>query len=146
MNLESLRSLQKRIREATGPDRDLDHAILLTLLPRTRTDLITYGTPFTTDPDGLGPCVALLRSVLPGYAWKVGTCCVSDDAWVVPDFNCPVHGERLRAEFGEIEWGSIWDTGIDIDRRPSGNVCLALLDAIVSALIAQEEAKEKADV
>lgn len=141
-NLESLRSLQKRIREATGPDRNLDWDIREAFYP----GRMGQAPLFTLDPDGLGPCVALLRSVLPGYAWKVGTCCVSDDAWVVPDFNCPVHGERLRAEYGEIEWGSIWDTGIDIDRRPSGNVCLALLDAIISALIAQEEAKEKADV
>ena len=154
-NLESLRPLQKRIREATGPDRTLDADIAKAFGGRHGPFEHSVGDyvwrqpdrtpPYTTDPDGLGPCVALLRSVLPGYAWKVGTCCVSDDAWVVPDFNCPVHGERLRAEYGEIEWGSIWDTGIDIDRRPSGNVCLALLDAIISALIAQEEAKEKAD-
>jgi len=183
--LDTLKSLQSRIREATGADRELDcliaaHPLMPDLgvvkgasiktllkprafgisgvdeyaspdsdiykyLPETNADM--FGIPkFTTDPDGLGACVALCREVLPGYAWKVGTCCVSDDAWVVPDFNCPVHGDRLREKFGEIEWGSIWDTGIDIDRRPSGNVCLAFLDGIVSALIAEEEAKEKADV
>ena len=149
MTIDTLRSLQQRIREATGPDRKLDLEICRAFdQPMGWSgDIDGLGSHrYTTDPDGLGPCVALLRSVLPGYAWKVGTCCVSDDAWVVPDFNCPIHGERLRAEYGEIEWGSIWDTGIDIDRRPSGNVCLALLDAIVSALIAQAEAKEKADV
>jgi hypothetical protein len=112
MNLESLRSLQKRIRESKGVDPRLDRDIAFALTDWT---LSSQELPpiFTADPDGLGPCVALLRSVLPGCAWKVG----------------------------EIEWGSIWDTGIDIDRRPSGNVCLALLDAIISALIAQEEAK-----
>lgn len=162
--LDTLKSLQKRIQEATGADRELDALIAAAFLGgeayhmpagyegfrwvrRDTVDSAVFGPePYTSDPDGLGACVALCREVLPGYAWKVGTCCVSDDAWVVPDFNCPVHGDRLREKFGEIEWGSIWDTGIDIDRRPSGNVCLAFLDAIVSALIAEEEAKEKADV
>ncbi|TIX28897.1 hypothetical protein [Mesorhizobium sp.] len=52
-----------------------------------------FGVPaFTAD---LNAPVKLLERILPGFAWKVGTCCVSDDAWVVPDLNCPVHGERL---------------------------------------------------
>jgi len=155
-DLPTLKSLQKRIREAKGADRELDDDIFAALFPEKSCRLVgmhedapdirmfefSHETGTSLRVTGsLDACVALLRSVLPGYAWKVGTCCVSDDAWVVPDFNCPVHGERLRAEYGEIEWGSIWDTGIDIDRRPSGNVCLALLDAIISALIAQEEAK-----
>lgn len=36
---------------------------------------------------------------LPGWLWRVMSCSVSDDARVTPDFNDPVHGERLRAEF-----------------------------------------------
>jgi len=150
MNLSTLKSLQARIREATGADRELDCAIANLHGWRCDADYnytpsgamtLEEPPPYTSDPEGLGACVALCREVLPGYAWKVGTCCVSDDAWVVPDFNCPAHGDRLREKFGEIEHGSIWDTGIDIDRRPSGNVCLAFLDGIVSALIAEEEAK-----
>jgi len=126
-NLESLRSLQKGIREATGPDRDLDHAILLALLPRTRTDLITYGTPFTADPDGLGPCVALMRAALPGCRWTKTASgryrIWSDDADRV-----------LEAE----------PLGILSDADPRANDCLTFLDAIFSAAIAQEKAKEKA--
>jgi hypothetical protein len=80
--------------------------------------------------------IALIETVLPGWAWKIGTCSVSDDAWLVPDFNCPVHGERLRAEFDypdNVPAGSIWDSGVDIDRRPAGNTALALLEALLAA-------------
>lgn len=91
----------------------------------------------------LDACKALQEQVLPGWAWRVGTCSVSDDAWTVPDFNCPKHGARLLEQFGPVENGSIWDDGIDIDSRPSGNVPLAWLAAILTALIAQS--KEQVD-
>jgi hypothetical protein len=42
---------------------------------------------------------ALLRLTLPGWWWKVGTCCVSDDACIAPDYNDPEHGVRLAEEF-----------------------------------------------
>ncbi|CCB64430.1 hypothetical protein [Hyphomicrobium sp. MC1] len=160
--IESLRSLQGRLREAKGPSRELDAELhawriggtslgylsiddcwLFSFPNAARTGIDDNDLPrFTTFPEGLGACVGLCMEVLPGWAWKTGTCCVSDDAWVVPDFNCPVHGERLLKQFGPIAWGSIWDTGIDIDRRPAGNACLALLDAIVSAKLSELEAQE----
>jgi hypothetical protein len=77
--------------------------------------------------------IALIKRELPGWAWKVASCSVSDDAWLLPDFNCPVHGERLRREFGDFKPGSIWDTGIDIDRRPSGQPALAMVEAFCRA-------------
>jgi hypothetical protein len=78
---------------------------------------------------------------LPGFAWKVGTCCVSDDAWLVPDFNHPVRGPMLRRLFkaDAIKAGSIWDLGIDIDLRPSGRPSVALQMAY-DAAIAQMKA------
>lgn len=90
---------------------------------------------FTTSLDA---AIALVTRLLPGWAWKVGTCCVSDDAWIVPDFNHPVHGDRLKEQFGHIQSGSIWDTGIDIDLRPSGRPAIALCIALLTALKALE--------
>lgn len=99
---------------------------------------------YTTDPDGLGACVGLMREVLPGWCWRIGTCCVSDDAWVAPDWNSPVHGTRFREQYGEPVYGTVFDQGVDIDRRPVGNVCLAFLEAILSAKIAELEAQQTA--
>ena len=155
MTPTDLEALRDRVRNATGPDREIDAALAL-LAGWTREKMKGDRSPhwrkpgrteyymrddlpsYTTSVDAV---TALIEHMLPGWAWKIGTCSVSDDAWLVPDFNCPVHGERLRQEFGypeKVPAGSIWDTGIDIDRRPPGNVPLALLDALLSAIIAQK--------
>lgn len=154
-DLESLRSLQKRIHEATGPDRELDcivHAVMDGREIREDGNLILarscrpphdayvvgsidpgreqrnfsegYSLPlpphYTLDPDGLGPCVALQRAVLPGCKWERDRC------------------GSLRI------WHPDNGAGPSIVFAPA-NDCLTFLYAIVGALIAQEEAKENAD-
>lgn len=88
--------------------------------------------PLTASLDAV---TALIERELPGWAWKVGTCSVSDDAWLVPDFNSPEHGERLRHELGyaTMKAGDVFDVGIDIDLRPSGRPAIALLIAFLEA-------------
>lgn len=77
--------------------------------------------PLTSSLDA---AIAFTERMLPGWSWRVATCCVSDDAWVAPDFNCPKHGERLRRDFDEAtDWVEI----TDVDIRPSGNPAIALL-------------------
>lgn len=134
-NLESLRSLQKRIREAKGADRELDWIIANTF--KVYRDVFAMGASvithldapnFTLDPDGLGPCVALQRAVLPGWSLCL-TVGLSGDYAVIHEFDPPCR--RLPSEPFSFR---------------SYNICLTALDAILSALIAQEEAKEKADV
>jgi len=157
MNLESLRSLQKRIREAKGADRELDDAIFAALFPEKSCRLVgmhedapdirmfefSHATGTSLRVTGsLDACVALMREVLPGWCWRIGTCCVSDDAWVAPDWNSPTDGARFRAQYGEPLFGTVFDQGVDIDRRPPGNVCLAFLDAIIGAMIAELQLKE----
>lgn len=136
MNLESLRSLQKRIREATGPDREIDLEIckVFGIFKSVMKRLDAQGSltadnlgaaPFTLDPDGLGPCVALMREVLPGWSLFL-TVGVSGDYAVIHEFAPPCR--RLPSEPFSFR---------------SYNICLTALDAIFSALIAQEEAKER---
>jgi hypothetical protein len=93
---------------------------------------------YTTSLDA---AIALCERVLPGWCWKVGTCHVSDDAWVCPDWNDPVHGERLKAELGEPEFETWKDVGFDVDLRPSGRVPVALCIATLKALRALEDGK-----
>jgi hypothetical protein len=71
----------------------------------------------------LDDVIAKIEMDLPGFAWKVGTCSVSDDAWVVPDFNHPMYGKRLKDVLAPngIRVGSFLDMGVDIDVRPAGD-------------------------
>ena len=119
MNLESLRSLQKRIREATWPDRNLDWDIREAFYP----GRMGQAPLFTLDPDGLGPCVALMRMLLPGWSLCL-TVGLSGDYAVIHEFAPPCR--RLPSEPFSFR---------------SYNICLTALDAILSALFAQEEAK-----
>ena len=81
----------------------------------------------------LEEALAALKRDLPGRWWQVGSCCVSDDARIAPDFNDPIHGPRLKAELFPIEPGSELDAGFDIDQRPPGDVGGALMRAIGEA-------------
>ena len=155
--MTTLTELLARVESATGADREIDEAVWLATTPGAYsvTSMGNLWPPYQLRefryPAGnlvmvmpnvtssLDAVIALIERVLPGFAWKVGTCCVSDDAWVAPDFNHPVHGARLRAEIGPITIGSPWDSGFDIDRRPSGLPALALLAAFLRAKIAMEE-------
>lgn len=133
MTIESLKALQKRIREATGPDRELDKAIWLAIgnAPRVVPEGYTLNAGlaprYTTDPDGLGACVGLMREVLPGAIREV------EATGKLPKVTI--------WRYHEIVWQD----------RSVGEHALethATLLAICAALIAEEEAKltEKADV
>lgn len=130
--------LISRLTEAMQPDRALDHAIHARTNPPLRDGLVAGLVPkYTASVEAV---ISLIETKLPGWTWKVGTCCVSDDAWIAPDFNCPVHGARLKLELGyeAIARGSIWDSGADIDLRPSGRPAIALCIAFFTVLAAKE--------
>ena len=136
--MTTLTSLRERVEKATGPDREIDVEIFFELDWTGQGDART-APEYTSSIDAV---VALIERELPGWAWKEGTCCVSDDAWLAPDFNSPDHGDRLRQElsYAKIEAGDILDVGIDIDRRPSGNPALALLLAFLKAKLVERNA------
>ena len=77
----------------------------------------------------------LHEAMLPGWGWRVGTCHLSDDAAVFPDFNCPVHGARLRSLLDETR---DWFSETDVDQRPAGTPARAWLLAILRALHSME--------
>ena len=79
----------------------------------------------------LNAAKALHEAMLPGWAYRIGQCSVSDDASVFPDFNCPVHGARLRATMDEAR---DWFGDTDVDQRPPGNPARAWLLSILRAL------------
>jgi hypothetical protein len=131
--VETLRALKSRIRECKGADRDLD-----ALIYAWRHNAVSLGyssidhgwmfeypagrdcidnadlTHFTTYPDGLGACVSLMESALPGWKWIKG---------IAGHFY--VHT----------------DTEIYNSDRALANDCLTFIDAIISASIAELEAQ-----
>lgn len=118
---------------------DLDGIFRLTLggeLPEEwgRVDLIMGGS--------LDEAVELHQAVLPGWLYRVGSCHLSDDAFVAPDFNCPKHGERLRREIPPLINGQEWSEYTDIDQRPAGFLPRALLHATLVALIGIKQIRE----
>lgn len=118
MNIEALRSLQARIREAKGADRELDIAIAVAFKHRhCPTGMVHH---YTVYPDGLGACVSLMHEVLPGHKWEK-----------YADGKFCVRGGQLQ-----------WALGV----KPLASDCLTFLDAIFSAKISELEATEKADV
>jgi hypothetical protein len=71
---------------------------------------------------------AMHEAVLPGWWWKIGTCCLSDDACVSPEGP-----ESVTAD------GREWSDITDVDIRPPENPARAWLLAVLVALIEQEE-------
>ena len=137
--------LAERCAKATGPDSRIDCLIenlagvgvFVRDVPTGDFDLVRGRIRhLTASRDEISK---LIECVLPGWAYKMGTCSVSDDAWLCPDLNDPVHGPRLMQQFGPITQGSVFDCGFDIDRRPSGNMALAMCEAFCRAMAAVAE-------
>ena len=135
--MTTLDDLISRVREAREGSRELDHDITLLLLPE---GTLGRGSPgYPNGPSSsLDAAVDLCERVLPGWWWRIGTCSVSDDATIGPDYNSPVHGERLHREFPCVQ-GSEYDYGFDVDQRPPRSVPLALTLAILLAVKANRE-------
>jgi hypothetical protein len=158
----TIADLIERLEKATGPDRELDREIGITIdgwLPGQSSTMITPNGPvsyagliyvpsdkthYADHPGSMYPsftesvdtAIGLCERVLPGWIWRVATCSVSDDAWVIPDFNCPVHGERLKCDLPEV-WAQrdpLEFLGTDIDLRPSGRAAIALCISVLTAV------------
>ncbi|MHA6684439.1 hypothetical protein [Mesorhizobium sp. A556] len=143
----SIDELMERVRGLTGPDREVDAAIHRVLAGGAKDHWYDFHGVWTTDSTtppitaSLDAAVALVKRVLPGWGYRVATCCVSDDAWLFPDYNCPIHGERLKLEVSEdIDWIEV----TDIDLRPPGREPIALVLSLLAALQALK-AKEARD-
>lgn len=74
--------------------------------------------------------IDMVKRVYPGWSWRVAECSVSDDAWLLPDFNCPEYGQILRGLYSQaFDWAGM----TDVDLRPSGRVAVALCISMLKA-------------
>ena len=140
--------LLARVEAAAGPDRELDSSIALLC---GWTHEVNHAEDYECwrNPDGkacylprytasIDAALALVERVLPGWMWRVATCSVSDDAWVCPDFNHPTHGAEFQARFNDAFDGrdpaEVIIEATDVDRRPSGQPALAVLQSLLLAM------------
>jgi hypothetical protein len=87
----------------------------------------------------------LFHMAFPGWCYRLAECSVSDDAWVVPDFNHPQHGHEFQRTFpAECQRDPVEWFGTDVDLRPSGRpaqaFCLSMMIAHKKLLSWKEEA------
>lgn len=88
--------------------------------------------------ESVDDAIWLVKTALPGFMYRIMDCSVSSDAWVLPDFNHPIHGERLRKQFPEAMKSrdpADWFQN-DVDMRPADQPATAL---VVSLLITLEK-------
>jgi hypothetical protein len=99
------------------------------------------GEPPTECTTNLVEAIAMVKRIYPGWSWRVAECSVSDDAWVMPDFNCPEHGARLTSQLCQAtDWAGI----TDVDLRPSGRSAVALCISMLKAWKAVNDGSHKA--
>lgn len=95
----------------------------------------------TSDQEGCpmnaAECVKILEEDLPGFWWRGGTCALSSEVIIAPDYNDERHGGRLLAEYPqELEH---WNSGIEVELRPGSDAmfCRAFLAAIIRVKLAK---------
>jgi hypothetical protein len=151
-----LEDLISRVRAATGPDAQIDRDMAIDLLDwsgyiqtptrNVHEKMLGYtGTAeapvlsFAAWPEPVTASIdqglVLLHRVLPGWLWRVASCSVTDDAWVFPDFNDPVHGGELVRRYEQAYPGRDPSEAImeatDVARHPPGQPALAFVESIL---------------
>lgn len=141
-----------KLRKLNVPDENVDMWMMRTLLgpDRMKWRFLNMNAHWTlggfryASPTGsLDACVALLRHAMPGFSYRIAECSVSDDAWVIPDFNDPRYGAKLMDVFPDeckrdpTEW-----MGTDVDQRPPGRPSIALSLSLMLAFKKYQEVLE----
>jgi len=60
----------------------------------------------------------LFEELLPGWAYKVSRCSLSDDAWAIPDPHDARHIRNILDLAGRVHPSSVWKVGVDVEVRP----------------------------
>ena len=87
--------------------------------------------PASSSGQELLEAVARLERELPGWWWRVGHCHVSSDASIAPDYNDPVHQDRLYQEWPDDD---IMGEGFHVDLPQPSTLAAALHHVIDEAL------------
>lgn len=154
-----LRDILERVQKATWADRGIDCDLYPLLADDAeQADLMRRVVEHWRESNDLD-CVprytasidaalALVERLLPGWWWTCGTCVLSNDASIAPAGSRAIGpGLVVNASLGPdfragpemqalLKSNPVFDEGFNGDRI-GGNVPLAILDALLSAIIAQ---------
>lgn len=161
-DITTLRELKERVDAAEGPDRDLDgeievlarrlEAYAAGLDDETRAKwesragwvfdaFTTYEPkPFTASIDA---SLALVERVLPGWVWHVGGCQSDFLSETCMPFWAELSGP---VSYKVVEAGIGAEPTFDVSSAPGQTAPNAIISALLSALIAKEEARMKKGV
>ena len=104
------------------------------------------GVPVPAYTQSLDAITGLCERVLPGWVWRICKCSVSDDLWLMPDFNDPLHGARHKELWPDCRDPLEDGPGLDISFAPSGASALGLCACLISVLDGiQEDEKPRRD-
>jgi len=85
--------------------------------------------------------VDLCKKLLPGWVWRLCTCYVSDDAWLMPDMNAPEYTELFNALWGDMADPLTEGPGLDISTTPPDRPALALMTCLLAVVDGLEEGR-----
>ena len=99
--------------------------------------ILVEGSDEAGSPMSAAECVEALAESFPGFWWRGGTCALSSEVIIAPDYNDPEHGEQLLAEYPpELEH---WNSGIEVELRPGSDAafCRAFLAVMIRIKLAK---------
>jgi hypothetical protein len=142
-----LQELRERVRAATGPSRHLERTIFAAVTSGIYTDednrpLVREFGPTTLAPipftSSIDAALALVERVLPGWAWNL----CNRDPLLLTEKDCKAYSACLADK--ETRGGpEPWTIDRDVYEGEGVTAALAILDALLSALIAQSSSVRK---
>ena len=103
-DLQALKATLARIKAAEAPSRKIDAEIAELLWPETTRRLPFNGELYTKQhlTGDISAAVALVKHVLPGWAYEIWHGYGASQAVLIPNRDDPAHSARLLAEFPEL--------------------------------------------
>lgn len=97
------------------------------------------GMPIPHYSTSLDAVIDLVQEVLPGWIYRVATCSLTDDVWLMPDSAHPEHGAGFLERWPDDRTWLDGTPGIDLSFRPSPRAAMALLAIFLEVVEAMEE-------
>lgn len=117
--------------ELPDPDRQLDarihEAFCGPVLRLPSGPIMDGGIPVPAYTSSIDAATGLVEDKLPGWVWRLCRCSVSDDAWLMPDFNNPDNGPLLNQLWPECVDPLDDGPGLDASFSPAGRPALGLV-------------------
>ena len=85
------------------------------------------GVPVPAYTSSIDAIVGLVEDKMPGWVWRLCRCSVSDDIWLMPDFNDPDNGALFQSLWPDCRDPLDEGPGMDVSFAPAGRPALGLV-------------------